>query len=251
MIRDEQLIFYIGAPGSGWAKLSTLLSCCSKLKLNTSDRSKEREETCKVSDKVVHHEGAFWDPGMEFGEGFNDIKKNYSKESFIEECLKPFKDINTTDNYLIKSHFFAEPDNLFWLRQKFPNNKIIFVLRRNDLCFEGWDSGMTFTQHYPKYYAWMYNRDNENDPRNYEKLKQLIEYHNYSISKFIKNSQKSTIAIVPTKYFLDQLGYIWDNYGELQYEKLIEIHQFYKADYPAYDTPIIFYNCNDIFTIKS
>ena len=135
-MKDEQLIFYIAVPGSGWAKLSLLLGCCAKLNLNKSDRSPDREERGKQGDcGVVFHKGAYWDPQREFGDGFDDIGANYTKESFIEECLKPFDNIND-QNYLIRSHFFAETKNLKWLTTNFPKNKIIFVLREVDLCYE-------------------------------------------------------------------------------------------------------------------
>ena len=87
-MKDEQLIFYIAVPGSGWAKLSLLLGCCAKLNLNKSDRSPDREERGKQGDcGVIFHKGAYWDPQREFGDGFDDISANYTKESFIEECL--------------------------------------------------------------------------------------------------------------------------------------------------------------------
>ena len=124
-------------PGSGWAKLSLLLGCCAKLNLNKSDRREDREETGKDGDTgCVHHKGAFWDPQMEFGDGFDDLEKNHTKDSFIAECLRPFVDIND-QNYLIRSHFFAETKNLNWLKKNFPNNKIILVLRDTKLCWEG------------------------------------------------------------------------------------------------------------------
>ena len=120
-MKDEQLIFYVAVPGSGWAKLSLLLGCCAKLNLNKSDRREDREEIGKDGDTgCVHHKGAFWDPQMEFGDGFDDLEKNHTKESFIAECLRPFTDVND-QNYLIRSHFFAETKNLNWLKKNFPN----------------------------------------------------------------------------------------------------------------------------------
>ena len=92
-MKDEQLIFYIAVPGSGWAKLSLLLGCCAKLNLNRSDRREDREEIGKSGDTgCVHHKGAFWDPGMEFGEGFDDLEKiilkNLSRLSVLDHLLR-------------------------------------------------------------------------------------------------------------------------------------------------------------------
>ena len=118
-MKDEQLIFYVAVPGSGWAKLSLLLGCCAKLNLNKSDRRADREEIGKRGDTgCVHHKGAFWDPLMEFGEGFDDLEKNYTKESFIVECLRPFTEIND-QNYLIRSHFFCGNQELKLVDKKF------------------------------------------------------------------------------------------------------------------------------------
>ena len=81
MVRDDQLIFYIAVPGSGWAKLSLLLGCCAKLNLNKSDRRPDREERGKQGDcGVVFHKGAFWDPMREFGNGFDDNSNGFFAE---------------------------------------------------------------------------------------------------------------------------------------------------------------------------
>lgn len=248
-ISDErQLVFYCAVPGSGWAKLSLLLQCCSKLKLNTSDRTPEREERGRLGDTgVVFHKGAFWDPKMEFGTHFDDIGENYTKDEFIDECLRPFTDVNGEDNYLIKSHFFAETKNLEWLTTNFPNNKIIFVLRETKLCYEGWNTGMTFTKHYPKYLAWMKYTFIDDHPENQAKLWQLIQKHDRMIRQFILDNDDKIDIIQPNKKFLNKLGYVWDDEGNEEYEKLVMVHQFFKATVPMYDAPYAFYNCDDLF----
>ena len=249
MVRDEQLIFYIAVPGSGWAKLSLLLGCCAKLNLNKSDRRPNREEVGKTGDTgCVHHKGAFWDPGMEFGEGFDDLEKNHTKESFIKECLRPFDNIND-QNYLIRSHFFAETKNTEWLVNNFPNNKLIFVLRETKLCFEGWNNGMTFKSNYPSYKAWMKYTFIENHRENYDKLWGLILKHDKMIRWFVQ--ENDCLIIQPNKTFLNILGYTWDEEGREEYDKLIMVHQFFKSEVPMFDAPFVFYNCNDIFKIQS
>ena len=248
-MKDEQLIFYIAVPGSGWAKLSLLLGCCAKLNLNKSDRRPDREERGKQGDcGVVFHKGAYWDPQREFGDGFDDIGANYTKESFIEECLKPFDTIND-QNYLIRSHFFAETKNLEWLTSNFPNNKIIFVLREVNLCYEGWTTGMTFTGHYPNYKAWMRLKTQDDHPYNYEKLMMLIRRHDKMIREFVRDND--CYIIQPNKSFINKLGYVWDEEGKEEYMKLIMTHQFFKSEVPMFDAPFVFYNCNDLFTIQS
>ena len=249
MISEEQLIFYVAIPGSGWAKLSLLLGCCEKLNLNNTDRSPEREEVGKYGNTgCVHHKGAFWDPHMEFGEGFEDLEKNHTKDSFISECLRPFTDIND-QNYLIRSHFFAETKNLNWLKKNFPNNKIILVLRDTKLAWEGWNNAMEFTGRYPCYKAWMKYWFIKNHPENYANMWNLMLRHDKMIKEFTRDHD--CFIIQPNKTFLDTLGYRWDDEGKEEYEKLVMVHQFFKSDIPRFDAPFVFYNCDDLFTIKA
>jgi len=249
VISDEQLIFYVAIPGSGWAKLSLLLGCCAKLNLNKSDRRGDREETGKQGDTgCVHHKGAFWDPGMEFGDGFDDLEKNHTKESFKAECLRPFTEIND-QNYLIRSHFFAETKNLNWLKNNFPNNKIILVLRDTKLCWEGWNTAMNFTGRYPSYKAWMKYTFIRDHPENYDKMWSLMQRHDKMIREWVRDND--CLIIQPNKTFLDLLDYRWDDEGKEEYDKLIMVHQFFKSEVPMFDAPFVFHNCNDIFTIQS
>ena len=77
---ERQLIFFCAVPGSGWAKLSLLLGCCSKLNLNKSDRRPEWEEIGKTGNtKHIFHKGCFWDPMREYGDGFDDIGQTTKK----------------------------------------------------------------------------------------------------------------------------------------------------------------------------
>lgn len=232
---ERQLIFYAAIPGSGWSKLSLLLACCSRLNLNNSDRSSEREEIGKNGNTgLVHHKGAYWDPGMEFGQGFDDIGANYSKEEFIESCLEAF-DIKNDQNYLIRSHFFCERKNLDWLTKNFPNNKIIGVLRARDLCVEGWNEAMTFEDNYPCYSAW---KDN---------FEHLLWKHDVMLRQWILDNDDKIDIIQPNKKMINKLGYVWDKEGEEEYEKLVMVHQFFKSDVPMYDAPFAFYNCEDLW----
>ena len=243
------MIFYVAIPGSGWAKLSLLLGCCEKLNLNNTDRSPEREEVGKYGNTgCVHHKGAFWDPHMEFGEGFEDLEKNHTKDSFISECLRPFTDIND-QNYLIRSHFFAETKNLNWLKKNFPNNKIILVLRDTKLAWEGWNNAMEFTGRYPCYKAWMKYWFIKDHPENYANMWNLMLRHDKMIKEFTRDHD--CFIIQPNKTFLDTLGYRWDDEGKEEYEKLVMVHQFFKSDIPRFDAPFVFYNCDDLFTLQA
>ena len=246
---ERQLIFFCAVPGSGWAKLSLLLGCCSKLNLNKSDRRPEWEEVGKMGDtKHVFHKGCFWDPMREYGNGFNDIESNYTKEEFIQECLRPFEE-HDDKNYLIRSHFFAETKNLNWLVENFPKNRIIFVLREPGPCLEGWTTGMTFTKHYPNYKAWMKYTFIDDHPENYQRLWELINRHDAMIRNWILD--RDCYIIQANKAFLNKLGYIWDEEGIEEYQKMLHTHQFHRVETPRYDAPFVFYNCNDFFEVSS
>jgi len=243
---ERQLIFYAAIPGSGWSKLSLLLGCCANLNLNKSDRNPEREEIGKNGNTgLVHHKGAYWDPGMEFGQGFDDIARNYSKESFIEECLRGFTEHND-QNYLIRSHFFCEYKNLQWLTENFPNNRIIVVLRSVELSIQGWNEGMTFTNNYPNYQAWMRYPD-EVHPENKEHFEGMLWKHDRMVRRWILENDDVIDIIQPNKKFINKLGYVWDDEGCEEYEKLVMVHQFFKSEVPMYDAPFAFYNCQDLW----
>ena len=40
----EKLVFFIGIPGSGWAKIDSLLRCCKKFNFSTSDFRDDRND---------------------------------------------------------------------------------------------------------------------------------------------------------------------------------------------------------------
>tara|TARA_B100001057_G_scaffold493854_1_gene589222 strand:+ start:507 stop:1376 length:870 start_codon:yes stop_codon:yes gene_type:complete len=276
----EKLVFFVGIPGSGWAKIDSMLRCCRKFNFNISDYSDSRsfqriskyeahmtplevEDQYKgtiVNGKVqghpdyyyVEHKGHFSGPGCEFGEGFDDLPRNYTKESFIEEALKPYTEINSVQHYMIKCHYFCEPHNLRWLKDNFPNNKWIFVFRDWELCNHRWLTSMTFEKDYPKYTAWMDFSDPDDDiakhhPRNMESFKRKNEHHNLSMRKFFRKSKDPTFITCPTKYLLNKLDYIWDQEGNKEY--LAYIRNYCDGDYldlaPRWDTLVGFMNCQD------
>jgi len=251
---ERQLIFYCAVPGSGWAKLSLLLSCCKKLNLNNSDRRPEWEERGKRADTEgierapIFHKGCFWDPKREYGAGFDDIGANYTKQEFIDECLRPFQE-HDERNYLIRSHFFAETKNLNWLTENFPDNKIIFILREPGPAFNGWNNGMEFKGRYPNYDAWMKYTYLPNHPDNYQKLYDLIVKHDAMIRTWIDDKPVSIIQA--NRWFMNQLGYIWDEEGHEVWDSVFNYNNFFEVKWPSYDAPYVFYNCDDIFRIET
>lgn len=249
--RPEQLVFFIGIPGSGWSKMDNLLRCCSKFKANKSDYE-GRWESYGNNRLYREHKGAFWDPGMEFGEGFDDLR-NHTIDSFIEQCLGPYTDINEYDNYFVKSHFFAEKHNLEWLENNFPNNKMVFVLRPKEYCDDRWLSTMTFAKHYPKYTAWQVVDDPDEEPgkhrlENEQFMKDTNHRHDLAIRSFIRKSSKPTIIVAPTRHTLDKMGMNWDKEGNMEYAAYIKNYAVSNSLIisPSWDTSFCLYNCNGI-----
>jgi hypothetical protein len=249
--KHDQLIFMIGLPGSGWSKMDNLLRCCSKFKANKSDYE-GRWESYGNNRLYREHKGAFWDPGMEYGEGFDDLR-NHTKETFVEQCLGPYTDINEHDNYFVKSHFFAEKHNLEWLDTNFPNNKMIFVLRPKEYCDDRWLSTMTFAKNYPKYTAWQVVEDPDEEAgshheANVQSMKSTNERHDLSMRSFIRRASKQTIIISPTRSVLDKMGMVWDQDGRMEFAAYIKNYAVSKSlnISPAWDTSFCLYNCDGI-----
>lgn len=248
----EQLIFFIAIPGSGWAKIDSLLRCCKKLNFNTSDFRDDRVDMLQTK-YFVEHKGHFSGPGCEFGKGFEDLPKYHTKDSFIEEALKPYAEVNNQQHYMVKCHFFCEKQNLEWLDKTFPNNKMIFVLRDKGLCDDRWLASMTFAKNYPSYTAWQVVDDPDetngcHDSRNVENFKKMNEKHDLSMRHFLRKATKPNFIVSPTRYFLDQLGFEWDTNGHKEYIAYIRNYCIGPALTltPSWDTSIGFYNCQDI-----
>jgi hypothetical protein len=91
------------------------------------------------------HLGAYWDPGMEFGDFFNDLE-SYTKEECEHEFDRPF---SGTGIRIVKSHVFAH--QVATLRQRWPDCAIVLVHRSNDSCLGWWVKCGHFDITYPSY----------------------------------------------------------------------------------------------------
>ena len=95
-------IFVAGAPGSKWS------SVCKNIyysdSIDQTDASEEREYWHDASGELdLMHIGAYFDPGMEFGDFFGDLNK-YTKEECEAEFDRPFSGEGVR---IVKSHVFA------------------------------------------------------------------------------------------------------------------------------------------------
>lgn len=149
-MRDDQLYFFVGIPGSSWSRVANLLHRSPKFNLNDSDRSPEREF---YGDHGSHtdfamHQGVYFDPGMEFGEGFNAAGDHYTKDTFKKEISKAWKE-HDDRNYLVKSHSLST--SLEWIDMTFPESPIILVVKPVKEALVWWTRARGFAIPYPDY----------------------------------------------------------------------------------------------------
>ena len=91
------------------------------------------------------HLGAYFDPGMEFGDWFDRLSE-HTKEQCEAEFDRPF---SGTGIRIIKSHVFAH--HIDFLKQQWPDCPIILAHRNNDAALGWWVKCGEFNISYPLY----------------------------------------------------------------------------------------------------
>ena len=137
-------IFIAGAPGSKWS------SMCKNIYYSPDiDRSDYTDARTYYHDAAgemqLMHLGAYFDPGMEFGDWFDRLDE-YTKEDCEAEFDRPF---NGEGIRIIKSHVFA--NHIDFLKKHWPECPVILVHRENDSCLGWWVRCGHFGITYPKY----------------------------------------------------------------------------------------------------
>ena len=163
MIDESKIIFFTGAPGSKWSAVSVLLAKNNIIKINTSDRSEQRIYNHGEQFNNVSHLGAYWGPGMEFGEKFDNLYDS-DKQYVLDEISKPFT--NTEDYLIIKCHQFV--NSLDWIVDNFPKSKIVCVMRPPNSCWDGWYGVGGIDIPYPDYKGYYKTNENANKLINQE-----------------------------------------------------------------------------------
>lgn len=170
---DYKLVLCTGAPGSAWSMISNRLKRTFAGFDNTDETSDrkykipdhhKKEYDVKADDwQGTTHVGAYFGPYHEFGHNFDDIAKNYTPESFKEECLKPFMHIKKNFK-LVRSHWFAY--NLNWIWDNCKGHKLFLIWREPEAARDWWYSMGGWNIHYPVY-TWY-----ENPERMWEKIQE-------------------------------------------------------------------------------
>jgi hypothetical protein len=190
----SDLIFAAGAPGSKWSRVLSILA--HHKDINSSDKDMFPTYQTKVSfhgheKNVGMHSSAYFGPGHGIGEYFHDLSA-HSKEEFLEEIKKAFKDFDSGYK-IIKSHWFSY--NLDWLKENFPKAKIIMVYNGDEEAFKWWHLVGGWNIKFP-YYDW-YGTD--------EKLYKHIKIENRLIFDFMRKN-KLSFSMKDFKQLVESIG---------------------------------------------
>jgi hypothetical protein len=137
-------IFVAGAPGSKWS--SVVKNIYYSPSIDQTDYSDARTYYHDASGKMeLMHLGSYFDPGMEFGTGFDNLAR-YKKEMLEAEFDRPFRGSGIR---IIKSHCFSTQINT--LKSYWPGSPIVLVHRSDDACLGWWVKCGHFDITYPLY----------------------------------------------------------------------------------------------------
>jgi hypothetical protein len=100
------------------------------------------------------HIGAYFDPGMEFGNFFDQLNQ-YSQEECEREFDRPFTGSGVR---IIKSHVFCY--HIDYLKKTWPDSPIVLVHRGDDASLGWWVKCGHFDIDYPNYLPYYKNLDN-------------------------------------------------------------------------------------------
>jgi len=160
----SKYILITGAPGSKWSSVAE--NIYQSPDIDRSDSSEQRG----YQKGVVKHQGAYFDPGMEF-------------DNSPENWDRPF---SGTGQRIIKSHTFAHQLD----RLKDMGHPIVMVRRSNLECYDWWMQAGGFDITYPNY---------KNYYKDTDTMWSQIESQNSDITRFIQ--QKLGRITCPTDNF--------------------------------------------------
>lgn len=146
----KRYIFIVGAPGSKWSSVAKNIYYSDDI--DRSDYSDARTYYHDASGtRQLMHLGAYWDPGMEFGAGFDRLDQ-LTPQACEAEFDRPFSGSGVR---IVKSHVFAH--HIDFLRENWPTAPIVLVHRGDDSCLGWWVKCGHFDITYPRYHE--YYRD--------------------------------------------------------------------------------------------
>jgi hypothetical protein len=137
-------IFMAGAPGSKWSSVAKNIYYSPDIDQtdHTEARTYYHDATGEM---LLMHQGAYFDPGMEFGDWFDCIDQ-HTQEECEAEFDRPFSGEGVR---IIKSHVFCH--HLDFIKRTWPDAPIILVHRGDDACLGWWVKCGHFNITYPSY----------------------------------------------------------------------------------------------------
>ena len=149
-------IFVAGAPGSKWS--SVVKNIYWSHSIDSTDYAENRLYYHDATGTMdLMHLGAYYDPGMEFGNFFDRLNQ-YTKQECEAEFDKPFSGSGVR---IVKSHVFAH--HIEFIKKTWPDCPIVLVHRNNDSCLGWWVKCGHFDITYPSYH--LYYKDLRNMAR--------------------------------------------------------------------------------------
>lgn len=141
-------IFVVGAPGSKWS--SVVKNIYWSDSIDSSDYSDARTYFHDATGTLdLMHLGAYYDPGMEFGDFFDNLS-SYTKQQCELEFDRPF--FLNKKARIIKSHVFAH--HVDFLKSTWPESPVVLVHRTDDSCLGWWVKCGHFDITYPLYHSY-------------------------------------------------------------------------------------------------
>jgi len=137
-------IFCAGAPGSKWSSLIKNIYYSSSI--DRTDYTEARTYWHDAPGTIeLMHLGAYFDPGMEFGDWFDQLDQ-HTREECEAEFDRPFAGEGVR---IIKSHVFAH--HIDFIKRTWPGSPIILAHRANDAALGWWVKCGHFNITYPSY----------------------------------------------------------------------------------------------------
>lgn len=137
-------IFCAGAPGSKWSSLIKNIYHSSSI--DRTDYTDARTYWHDAPGQLeLMHLGAYFDPGMEFGDWFDQLDQ-HTREECEAEFDRPFAGEGVR---IVKSHVFAH--HIDFIKQTWPDCPIILAHRGDDAALGWWVKCGHFNITYPSY----------------------------------------------------------------------------------------------------
>ena len=220
MVDFSNVIWFTGAPGSKWSALSWVLSEVESLNVDIDDRTSERLMQHDAIYGNVRHTGAYFGPGNELGQNFNNIN-TMSKQEIFDEISSAWPTWDSDKHYIVRCHQFI--NNWDWMIENFSESKFVTVSRPPQSCVNGWTSVGGIDTPYPHYKP--YYKTQENAIKEIKRESKLAHkaFYDHSMDVHVASSghfkQKFNLTANDNealdRYIKHLEGYKWDEQDPL------------------------------------